>query len=149
MKLDWYQSTKSLKVVFLLFPPTVSTVMRSVASESELVAAMTSEAAIEQLPPGTTLEGSKERLSVECRVDHVGCVDIEFKNNQASASFFFATGRANSCFMPSWQVRVFCRPWIWNLLRNLAQCNLGVGSSLSNVTDRFQSLRQSQEMTRL
>ena len=77
--------------MFLLFPPTVSTVMRSVARESELVAAMTSEAAIEQLPPGTTLEGSKERLSVECRVDHVGCVDIEFKNNQASVffSFFF------------------------------------------------------------
>ena len=98
--------------MFLLFPPTVSTVMRSVARESELVAAMTSEAAIEQLPPGTTLEGSKERLSVECRVDHVGCVDIEFKNNQASVFFFFffATGRANSCFMPSWQVRVFCRP---------------------------------------
>ena len=75
--------------MFLLFPPTVSTVMRSVARESELVAAMTSEAAIEQLPPGTTLEGSKERLSVECRVDHVGCVDIEFKNNQASVFFLF------------------------------------------------------------
>jgi hypothetical protein len=61
--------------------------------------ATTSEAAMEQLRPGTTLEGSKGRPSVERQVDHVDRVDrVDIDNAGASVS---------SHLIPSWQVNLF------------------------------------------
>ena len=61
--------------------------------------ATTSETAMEQLRPGTTLEGSKERPSVECQVDHVDRVDrVDIDNAGAFVS---------SHLIPSWQVNLF------------------------------------------
>ena len=64
--------------------------------------ATTSETAMEQLRPGTTLEGSKERPSVECQVDHVDRVDRVDRVDIDNAGAF-----VSSHLIPSWQVNLF------------------------------------------